>query len=877
MFTHRRYRARRGVVLMVILGLMAMFGVVAITFVLLTGQAKRAADSNRRAGEYPEAPRAQLEQAGRIVLRGSPSHICALRHHSLLEDMYGKSVTYGDMAHQVQLVDAAGNPIPGAITAVGDFCRGQLIGFTPARAERLYGTSQYRYRPVGSPYNLVGCVLTMLHGVARNQSTRIVSYDAANNLLLILPSPDITPAAFIADVRNRNPILSRREYIVNGSAFTGTGFGCNTAGQNPWLLDACEPLEDVVNLATGQQRNGLLDPGDDVNNNGVLDLGPPYALLPNAMGFTMDRFAEVDGDPTQPDPGSYVDPAGPGGANEDYDVADYQNILLAAMLPNGSVPIPSVHRPALINYHVYDLVNWLMAAPPDGPQLLPEDAWRSVMLPAQAYNQGLMVDAGGFLTSEQIRDRILARKFKSIFRPLFALHQVFNGGNPVWDDWQQGFFYRPNPADPLNPTRKNIFESDVTAAEIQTLYWHGQQLPHLNRAPMLRGPWDVDCDGDGAADSIWIDLGFPIHTADDGRRYKPLFAIHCVDLDGRLNLNAHGCFAHTVMDSAGLELYGGSVTTSPLAYANAPPDPNPPPKSFPPIFLARAQGYGPPEVNLRPVLASVQEYRALLTGKDVGPPGVLHWLDGRYGEATALVTDADGNSLPDDPRAVAAGNSFVPGTLDRDNMQMLLADDPLSRNKHFQFCIRDPSTGNVFPLRSYADGVPNAFGTPPDYKGSMAIGLDLRGQPMYWPFQPYAGVAMDVNTQVPGGFDRYAWPSVNDPFEQNLSRNAARSVTTPAPIDNLFTVYELERVLRMYDRDAGRLANRLELLAPSLGGQRNRVTTESWDVPGPNLSLLPDESGPPFNHLRLRHFAQLFRQRFSFVCSYPFMCFCIFF
>jgi hypothetical protein len=46
--------------------------------------------------------------------------------------------------------------------------------------------------------------------------------------------------------------------------------------------------------------------------------------------------------------------------------------------------------------------------------------------------------------------------------------------------------------------------------------------------------------GPGGNDSIWIDIGAPVMTAPDGRRFKMLFAPLIIDLSNRLHLWAHG-------------------------------------------------------------------------------------------------------------------------------------------------------------------------------------------------------------------------------------------------------------------------------------------------------------------------------------------------
>lgn len=102
----------------------------------------------------------------------------------------------------------------------------------------------------------------------------------------------------------------------------------------------------------------------------------------------------------------------------------------------------------------------------------------------------------------------------------------------------------------------------------------------------------------GPNDSIWIDLGFPVMRAPDGRKFKPLFAPLVLDLDNRVNVNYHG-------------------------NRNGWGDPNAAWQSVPrpAQYCTSWQGYGPWEVNLERVLSAsdpqaVIESRRIFVGNN---------------------------------------------------------------------------------------------------------------------------------------------------------------------------------------------------------------------------------------------------------------------
>jgi len=124
----------------------------------------------------------------------------------------------------------------------------------------------------------------------------------------------------------------------------------------------------------------------------------------------------------------------------------------------------------------------------------------------------------------------------------------------------------------------------------------------------------VDNDGDGELDSVWMDIGLPVQTDENGRFYKPLVAYRVVDLDGRLNLNAHGNMFDAADDRQATPDYllGENTINPPAAYQT----------------LGWGQGYGPGEISLSNILTPL-EYQQVLAGNAVFP--------GRYTNSTTSV------------------------------------------------------------------------------------------------------------------------------------------------------------------------------------------------------------------------------------------------
>lgn len=313
----------------------------------------------------------------------------------------------------------------------------------------------------------------------------------------------------------------------------------------------------------------------------------------------------------------------------------------------------------------------------------------------------------------------------------------------------------------------------------------------------VNGPWDVDNDSDGVSDSVWIDLGMPYQTLPDGRLAKPLFAIMCLDLDGRVNVNAHGNPDPSWRQNPGLfsGTSSGKIPAEPniaaddtFAGAGVSYDSNVTLGNTPTApVLTKGLGFGPAEVDLSAVIR-------------VDHGGVL---------SSNLVAIVEGPSAPvEGPlRRTKRGQQLPSG-----NFNGLHDPTDFVPGNNGVRSIRERLTHRGLP-DDYAAG-PARGSSPIDLWGRTYVGLNRWGMPHFLRFE-------DSNATI----NPWDHENTNTPY-------AARpSSRTKARYGSPFSLAELEAVLRYNDADRSDLPQRLvRLLAEDVDRLRSQVTVDSWDT-----------------------------------------------
>ena len=314
---------------------------------------------------------------------------------------------------------------------------------------------------------------------------------------------------------------------------------------------------------------------------------------------------------------------------------------------------------------------------------------------------------------------------------------------------------------------------------------------------------DVDNDGDGVADSVWLDIGLPVMRAADGRKFKPLVAYMVLDLDGRLNLNVHGQLNADKLDAQGQWVFPNAGDNVPDSHAD---HATPAHTGIPtPPLIGLGSGLSVTEVNLQNVFRpqffpnvyapnaySAAEYRWLLEGRLANGTAV----PGRWGEPWLLLQGVT-------PRA---GFTRVPGGATP-------ADDDLG--VALELGLGDRILGGLWrPYRNLNGNLVNTRVTtdwylarwPMDMDGDGAFWVTTRGQIRFGP-SGNPGTSWPVASWGAGG-PAVGWPSnwgeqagpenVNEADEMNVYDVEGGYHVRE---DQKFTLEDLETLLRWGDVD----------------------------------------------------------------------------
>ncbi len=557
-----------GLILLVVLGMLTLFSMLAISYVVFSGQS-RSANLAMVRKDFRGTPAPKLlDQAVQIALRGTTDPSSALLHHDLLGDVYGQAEQ--PIFLRPRLVQAAntgsslaGTPEQPSLTA-GTFVRIPIANANATTAAQLL---------VNIPtYNDVwtGRVLTFQAGPLRNHSFRIVrSIGDTRSSTNVNERPLAFSVVIDLSSIGNNIAAATVQRSAAASAFPysqSISDWINNDFFNLFYQDANAPYTAGWNMminatpfnahSTGVTAAGLTQ---TVRLNAPID--NPTAMPGTARGeFPISLQPNLAAIPHQA-----IQPANSvSDSDEGYDAPDYANFYLYHRFADGTDQwppaqsweasdyiIPSFHRAALINY----VVNESDPATYTLPDLL-------------AVLQRIQAMTGRPLS-------YVVRPDNNPNNPPFAaVNTNFTGSN-------RGLY--PGPGNFRIPQLNVIYDGNWAASGLPVFLDWVRQL--------TRGPWDVDNDDDGVNDSIWADPNLPLVTSPEGKLLKILVAYQIEDLDGRLDMNAVGDLAHSnttyTYASQSSAVYGDFDTATNTGH-----------------YLTQGFGYGPAETSLRHLFAA---------------------------------------------------------------------------------------------------------------------------------------------------------------------------------------------------------------------------------------------------------------------------------
>lgn len=870
-----RRRDRRGVLLMVVLSMLALFLLLGTAFLMTSQFYRTSSEAAAKENRTENNPYDLMERAMLQVLRDTNNPSSSIRHHSLLRDMYGADGFVARIFPEpaTYFCEYSGNNQFGSATpaALGP-TNGQFIdlyvGDYPLAGPLAEAANVVKLdrNPDGTPVDHVlpaatgyynGCLLTMLEGAAAGQSTRILDYRLMN--MVESPGGTLMPVfrlRVMSFPRADGALLSATDlaalagnaFMVNGRPHNGTGAGLNRlATRGKPKLSAVElmPLDgQFVGTEIALTPNGrYVDYTQAAHYLGTnfTPGGDPFRGT-NGGGYPLTDFVSLN---SNRDTLLYPTADGPGGSDESYDAVDYQNMFLAHMplspratagllgVDTGLVDLGNARTARVLlgdtdqamrfdtenmiipSYHRPALVNYWFHRLHTAPWLVnaisDENQRAAAIISPYSYQP----------PGNPVADAIVAIKRKISLRPIPEDHPNFDGSNPASR-------YRGTALVPDPNSRSLLLAAN---GQIRFPFWEAV------------GPWDVDNDNDGINDSVWLDLGDPVQEREDGTLFKAMYAFLVVDLDNRLNVNAIGSsdhFANTNFDplhalTSRDDIVGNDRTErGNLAggdqwfrgMSNVVWTSN---------LMPVGMGWGPGDGSLRSILSPLtQPYNAnYLSSFNPynGDPTADDYARLLYGRMPADPnSDAIWGRLGSTYLLAASGAPITPGrALNPSDLNTVAATrEPLVPFEFFEYPMADRMRSERLGVPLLAQ--PSAFAISPDLRGRYATGIDYTGQPVYEPTYDAGGNLLGV--QIAALLD-------DSPYETDLTSDGRRGLpgaVTPQD-DALFATSEMERILRAYDPETGTAPSRLwdivDTFDPSkyvltIASDTSNITPEEW-------------------------------------------------
>jgi hypothetical protein len=808
---HSTPNRRKGIVLVIVLSMLLLFSVLVAGYVIFANQAASVMPFDVIPATAPIDVNELLDKASGSIIRGSDDHHSATFDKSLLEDLYGNDGWTMRVGH-----DRVGGSMP--VVAGGPDARGVYLQSGTGVRFLKFPTSVALWHRDGTlptdvdapsppPANLhttiddwaSGRSVTFEEGPLINQTFRIVrSYGTDNSGSL---AESYLASGFVIDLDE----AANAEIVVNEVSTTVNDAAALSAND---LLYSYGPDELPGRGGFDDDGDGAVDERDEAGYPASDDYG--YSIVINGGVFNGNGLNPrgVTGMYRNPASPTSIDPRadrelqfasrligenvyGDNGSaerllpqmDEQWDAADMENLHLAwqpsdhrsngnmvytgALFSGadystvnditGSHIIPSFHRPEVINY----LLNAPIVIPSDpDPTTVTRTFW----------------DLDGSDTDDSTRLAYLVTRLRrATIRPLNFEHAYGFAGNDLDGDGSQ---FDGNPGfTGSNPTPLLSDPIDLSLP-FATLKERVQRLATW----LVNGPWDVDNDGDGIPDSVWVNVGLDDLVASDGTIVRPMIAALIEDLDGKININHAGNqlqLVSSTFSSTNLTNYSNDIQY--LACVTSLNQ------------FGRGGGLGPAELNFSHLF---DEGRAAPTSPNLGPlylnqvtqppsnPYLTRYgnlLNVRYGSP---VRDYLASSIP-------AGSIFMPGF----GTAAVAVDTSWD----------DIRGQTIFPSRVPAFNNNVAPGKPVDMFGRGVSRKSRSGDEVFdAPANPLSTVANDL---------------INTPYEYGFGD------------DREFDAGDFIRTMR--NQDGGDLSTLLSDEVQRNATLKNLITTESWalDVP----------------------------------------------